>query len=72
MSETRQVICGECGQLKPSQKLHCVRHDFVYNPGEHCDHCEDEFIKELEKTSSIKARTEQYFGDSVKDNDNAT
>ena len=42
------VRCSECGQEKPTQKLHCAKHDFVYDPDKSCDHCVAEALKQAE------------------------
>lgn len=47
MSEV--LICGECGQLKPRQRVTCAKHDFTHDPEKHCDHCENDLAAQLER-----------------------
>jgi hypothetical protein len=44
---TVMVRCSECGQMKPTQKVVCAKHDFAHDPDKHCDHCEDELAKQF-------------------------
>lgn len=52
------IICGECGQLKPRQRVVCPKHDFVHDPDKHCDHCENEIAQKLIESAANNTETE--------------
>ncbi len=34
-------LCSQCGQAIPDQKVHCPKHDVLFNEGEECFACKE-------------------------------
>lgn len=47
MSEN-EIVCTECGRVRPTQVTVCPKHDFRHEIDKHCDHCENEVAAQLE------------------------
>lgn len=63
MSEN-EIVCTECGRVRPTQVTVCPKHDFRHEIDKHCDHCENEVAAQLTdaiafaKAADVKAAAE--------------